>query len=56
MPEKPQVRGDNFLFIGYFIYISNVIPFPGFSSGNLLSHAPLLSPYPGIPLHWDIKP
>ena len=51
------------------IYISNVIPFPYFSSGNLLSHSPSLCFYggappsthpltphqPGIPLHWGIK-
>jgi hypothetical protein len=48
----------------FFIYISNVIPFPDFPSENLLSHPPstcspthpLLFPCPGIPLHWGIKP
>jgi hypothetical protein len=39
MKEKGQ---NDFLFrfflIGYFIYISNVMPFPGFSSANSLSH------------------
>ena len=47
-----------------FIYISNVIPFPGFPSKNPLcppvfpcspTHL-LLLPCPGSPLHWDIKP
>jgi len=51
----------------FFIYISNVIPFPHFPSGNLLPHSPtpcsphlfthsLLPLYPGIPLHWGIEP
>ena len=53
-----------------FIYISNVIPFPGFPSATPLSHPPLpffyegappstysLLPHrPSIPLHWDVKP
>jgi hypothetical protein len=29
-----------FFFIGYFFFISNVIPFPCFPSGNSLSHPP----------------
>jgi hypothetical protein len=49
----------------FFIYISNVIPFLGFPSENLLSPPlpspcsrihPLLLSCPGIPLHWGIKP
>jgi hypothetical protein len=48
----------------FFIYISNVIPFPDFPSKNPLSNLPspcstthpLLLPCPGIPLHWGIKP
>ena len=53
-----------FLLDIFFIYISNVIPFPGFPSKKPLSHP--LSPYlpthplplscPGIPLYWGIKP
>jgi hypothetical protein len=51
-----------------FIYISNIIPFPGFPSANTLFHplspcfyedapAPTNPPQrPGIPLHWGIKP
>jgi len=53
-----------------FMYISNVIPFPCFHSGNPLSHPPspcfyedvlpptyrLLPPHPGISLLWSIKP
>jgi hypothetical protein len=47
----------------FFIYISNVIPFPGLPSGtpNFISppmplHLPLPSFHPGIPLHWGIEP
>jgi hypothetical protein len=54
----------------FFIYISNVIPFPGFPSGNpypiptspasmrVLPPANhlLLPPLCGISLHWGIKP
>jgi hypothetical protein len=48
----------------FFIYISNVMPFPSFPSKNPLScpSSPLLPnpltpiPGPGIPLHWGIKP
>ena len=45
-----------------FIYISNIIPFPGFPSENPLfpptspcypTH-PLPLPVPGIPLYWGI--
>jgi hypothetical protein len=53
-----------------FVYISNVIPFPGFPSANPLFHPPLpcfyegapppthllLSHCPSILLHWGIKP
>jgi hypothetical protein len=52
-----------FLLDVFFIYISNVIPFPAFPS-NPPSHSPsprspnhpLPLPCPGIPLHWGIKP
>jgi hypothetical protein len=61
---------ENFFWIFYFFYISNIIPFPSFSFGNPLSHPPssyfyevaptpthpLLPPCPGIPLHWSIQP
>ena len=52
----------------FFIYISNVIPFPAFPSENPLSHPlcfyegvpppthPLSIPSSGIPLHWGIEP
>ena len=48
----------------FFIYISNVIPFPSFLSENPLSLSqspcssthPLLLPGPGIPLYWGIEP
>jgi hypothetical protein len=59
----------NFILDILFIYISNVIPLPGFSSENSLSlphpcfyeDAPpptylLLPPLPSIPLHWGIEP
>jgi hypothetical protein len=52
----------------FFIYISNVFPFPGLTFKNPLSTPPasmkalpyppthlLLSFHPGIPLHWGIK-
>jgi hypothetical protein len=53
-----------FLLDVFFIYISNVIPFPGFPSENTISPPtspcspthPLLLPGPGIPLHWGIEP
>jgi hypothetical protein len=53
-----------FLFDIFFIYISNVIPFPGFTSENPLSPPPspcsptypLPLPVPGIPLYWGIEP
>ena len=58
-----------FLLDIFFIYISNVFPFPGLPFGNSLSYppspcfyegapwaaCPLLSSLPGIPLHWDIE-
>ena len=64
------VRLDSFFFIDtflldiFFIYISNLIPFPGFPSENPLSHSPSLCsptnlhwlPCPDIPLHWGIRP
>jgi hypothetical protein len=47
----------------FFIYISNLFPFPGFPSENSLSHPPmlysttnpLLLPCLGSPLHWGIE-
>jgi hypothetical protein len=53
-----------FLLNIFFIYISNVIPFPSFPSENPLSPSPfpyspthpLLLSGPGIPLHWVIVP
>jgi hypothetical protein len=53
-----------FLLDIFFIYISNVIPFPGFPSENPLSPSPppcspthpLPLPGPGIPLYWGIEP
>jgi hypothetical protein len=61
--------GCNFFLLGiFFIYISNVIFFPGFPSATPLSHPPspcfyegvppptypLRPPCPGIPLHWGM--
>jgi hypothetical protein len=52
-----------FLLDIFFIYISKVIPFPGFPSwkkkNNPLHHHPPttyspLLPGPGIPLYWDL--
>jgi hypothetical protein len=48
----------------FFIYISSVIPVPGFPSENPLFPStspcspihPLLLPVPGIPLYWSIEP
>jgi hypothetical protein len=56
-----------FLLDIFFIYISNIIPFPGFPSKKYPSptpcpcspHSPthpLLLPDPGIPPHWEIEP
>jgi hypothetical protein len=53
-----------FLLDIFFIYISNVIPFPNFLSKNPLSSPlfpcspthPLLLPGIGIPLYWGIEP
>jgi hypothetical protein len=53
---------QRFLLDIFFIYNSNVIPFPGFPSKNPLSPSPLLPnpptpiPGPGIPLYWVIEP
>jgi hypothetical protein len=55
---------SHFLLAIFFIYISNVIHFPGFPSENLLSLSPspcsathpLPLPGSGIPLYWVIKP
>ena len=48
----------------FFIYTSNAILFPSFTSENTLSHPsspcslthPILLPYPGSSLYWGIKP
>jgi hypothetical protein len=53
-----------FLLDIFFIYISNVIPFPGFPFKNPLSlpHSPcspthpLLLHGPGVPLYWGMEP
>jgi hypothetical protein len=53
-----------FLLDIFFIYISDVIPIPGFPSENPLSSPscpyspthPLQLPGPGIPLYWGIEP
>jgi len=52
-----------FLLVILFIYISNVIPLPGFLSANPLllwgrsrTHPSTLPPCPGIALHWRIEP
>jgi hypothetical protein len=57
---------SHFLFLLdiFFIYISNVILFPGFYSKNPLSPTPtsthqstqFLLSGPHIPLHWTIEP
>jgi hypothetical protein len=39
-PEVPLFYFNFFLLDIFFIYISNVIPFPGFPSDNLLSPPP----------------
>jgi hypothetical protein len=66
-------KGDLYnvsLLVILFIYISNAISLPGFSSAHPLSHPPsaccyegappythsLLPHCPCIPLHWGIKP
>ena len=53
----------SFLLDIFFIYISNIIPFPSFPSENPLSPPllPLLPnslwlPGPGNPLYWGIEP
>ena len=56
------VWGGGIRFV--FIYITNDIPFPGFSTDNPLSNTPstcsptypLPLPYPGIYLYWGIEP
>jgi hypothetical protein len=59
----------NFFIDIFFIYISNVIPFPGLSFGNPLPYSPSPCLYegafplthspppshPGITLHWGIE-
>jgi hypothetical protein len=48
-----------FLLDIFFIYISNVIPFPSFPSENPPSLAPQPThshSWPGIPLYWGIEP
>ena len=46
--------------IGYFIYISNVFPFPSFSppptSMGVFPYPPLTPPHPGIPLKRGNQP
>ena len=69
--EQELKRYSFFLLLDiFFIYISNVNPFPSPPKGNPLFHQPsscfyegvppptypLLPPHPGIPLHWDIEP
>jgi hypothetical protein len=64
MTQFPSWYFFSFILLDiFFIYISNVTPFPGFPSGNLLSHPcfyegvpPISPPCPGIPLHWVIEP
>jgi hypothetical protein len=60
---------ENFVLCIFFIYISNIFPFPGLPFGSSLYHPhfpcfyegvplsnhPLPSSCSGIPLHWDIK-
>jgi hypothetical protein len=41
---------QNFILDIFFIYISNVIPFPDTPSKKPLSHAPSSSFYEGVPL------
>jgi hypothetical protein len=57
--------GDSFFLLDiFFIYISNVIPFPSIPFKNLFSPppSPCSSTHPfklpgsGIPLYWGIKP
>ena len=64
------LKGTFFLLDILFIYISIVIPFPGFPSRNPLSHPsspcfyegahppsyPLPIPCPCIPVHWGMEP
>jgi hypothetical protein len=54
-----------FLLYNFFIYISNVIPFPNFPSKAtspiifpipLLPNPPTTIPGPSIPLYWGIEP
>jgi hypothetical protein len=61
--ESKRTRAKFFVRF-FFIYILNVLPFPGFPSENPVSHPlspcslthPLPLPCPGIPLHWGIEP
>jgi hypothetical protein len=54
----------SFFLIRYFLYISNVIPFPSFPSKkipyplphSLLPNPPIPIPGSGIPLYWGIEP
>jgi len=65
----PWNTTGGFFLLHFFIYMSNVIPFPGFPSGNSpipsFLHLLLWGCFPthslpplcpGIPLHWGIKP
>jgi hypothetical protein len=64
--DSGDMWGEFYLLYIFFIYISNVIPLPGFPSENPLSLNPSPSPYsptqplcppgPGIALHWGIEP
>jgi hypothetical protein len=59
-----RAMNQNIIFIRYFIYITNVMPFPNFPSENPVSLSfspclpthPLLLPGPGNPLYWSIEP
>jgi hypothetical protein len=63
--KKMTTMFFHFLLDIFFIYISNVIPFPGFPLGTLPPPSPLPSPCspthplllpgPCIPLHWGIE-
>jgi hypothetical protein len=53
-PTKPAINIIMLFFIVYFIYISNVIPFPDFLPRNPLSHPPSSCFYGGVP--WPTHP